>query len=114
MEVERLTDATAFRDRADPLLLEHEAANNLILGVSGTEIERPGSFDQFQAWVGLDTNGPEVAAVQTPPYNLVLAIPRSEAAVRLLAAAVGELPGVIGALPWVETFVTARPETASK
>ena len=114
MGFEWLADATSFREHADLLLLEHEAANNLILGVSGTEIEQPGSFDQFQAWVGFDSTGPVIAAAQTPPSNLILAVPRSGEAVGLLAAVVGELPGVIGLLPWVETFVIARPETASK
>lgn len=114
MEVETFEDAAAFREAADPLLLAEEAVNNLILGITGTAIEHPSAFDQFAAWVVLDSGKAVVAAVRTPPHNLILAASRSRDAVRLLAAEVGDLPGVVGVVPSVEQFVEARPESGRR
>jgi GNAT superfamily N-acetyltransferase len=59
-----------------------------------------------------DDDGIVAAATQTPPHNLILAAPGEPQGVRLLAKRLGKLPGVIGILPGVQTFVAARPETA--
>ena len=48
------------------------------------------------------------AALGTPPYNLVLARPRTDGAVEALAEAItDELPGVVGAVPEVDAFAAA-------
>lgn len=114
MEVETYDDAGRFRSVADSLLLEAEAVNNLILGVSGAAAEDPGAFEDFMAWVVIDQGEPVAAAARTPPHNLILAIARSDEAVRLLADEVGDLPGVIGCVPGVDRFVEARPEEAQR
>lgn len=114
MEVETYDDAGRFRAVADSLLLEAEAVNNLILGVSGAAAEDPGAFEDFMAWVVIDQGEPVAAAARTPPHNLILAIARSDEAVRLLADEVGDLPGVIGCVPGVDRFVEARPEEAQR
>jgi GNAT superfamily N-acetyltransferase len=112
LEIEKLGDAAAFRRMADPLLLEQEARNNLILGVTGTVITTPGRFDQFDAWLVWNEGDVVGAAARTPPHNLILADARSDEAVRHLAHHVGVVPGVIGIEPWVSIFVGERPEAA--
>lgn len=114
MEVERFDDAGDFRKQADPLLMENEPANNLILGVTGVVREDPDRFDGFMAWVVDDSGQPVAAAAQTPPNNLILAIPRSRRAVDVLARHLGHLPGVVGCAPGVDQFVAARPEQARR
>ena len=48
------------------------------------------------------------AALQTPPYNLVVARPRAGGALEALAEAItDELPGVVGAVPEVDAFAAA-------
>ena len=103
-------DATSFRQVADPLLLENEPANNLILGISGNAVARPETFDDFIGWVVVAGGEAQAAAVRTPPHNLVLGLARSEEAVVTLAANVGGIPGVVGCLPWVEEFIAACDE----
>ena len=114
MEVQTFDDAGAFRQAADPLLVPEEAVNNLILGVTGTALEHPGTFEHFAAWVVLDSGAPVVAAARTPPNNLILAASRRPDAVRALAADVGDLPGIVGVVPSVEHFVDARPEDSRR
>jgi predicted GNAT family acetyltransferase len=114
MEVELFEDATGFQRVALPYLLEHESVNNLILGVSATAVRNPGHDEEFRAWVVHDVDRIVAAAAQTPPHNLILATPGEPQGVRLLAERLGELPGVIGILPYVETFVATRPETAHR
>lgn len=114
MEVETYDDAGRFRAVADSLLLEAEAVNNLILGVSGAAADDPGAFEDFMAWVVIDQGETVAAAARTPPHNLILAIARSDEAVRLLADEVGDLPGVIGCVPGVDRFLEARPEEAQR
>ena len=55
---------------------------------------------------------PVGAALQTPPYNLVLARPSSPQALAALVEAVTdeELPGVVGSVPEVEEFAEAVVE----
>jgi hypothetical protein len=72
-----------------------------------TLIRRPETYPNFHLWVAVD-EVPLGAVLQTPPYNLVLARPRSDAALDALAEAAladGDVvPGVSGALPEAETF----------
>jgi uncharacterized protein len=102
-----LEDARAFLDAAGPLLLEDEARNNLILGVSWTLVEDPDRFAAKRFWVVTDDRSqPVAAAMQTPPYNLLLAPARSDAALeRLVQAIDGDLPGVVASHPEVDAFV---------
>lgn len=112
MEVMRFDDARGFREYANPLLLADEAANNLILGVTGNVIERPDSYEAFLGWVVVDDDGqPTGAAAQTVPYNLILAVPGREQALELLASEIRDVPGVVGCRPGVDDFVAARMES---
>ena len=109
MVIKELEDPGAFLEAAVPLLLEDEARNNLILGIAGTLDEHPTVYREFRLWL-VEDHGGEVtgAALQTPPFNLVLGQPRDHDALAALADALSsqriELPGVTGAVPEVEVF----------
>jgi uncharacterized protein len=104
MEVVRLDDAAAFLAEAEPLLLADEARHNLILGIAGS-IER-GHYEDFRLWLVRDGADVVAAALRTPPYNLILARPKSADALRPLAEALAdeELPGVVGSVADAEEF----------
>jgi predicted GNAT family acetyltransferase len=105
IEVARIDDAGAFLTEAEPLLLADEARHNLILGIAGTVRDAPDLYPLRSLWLVRD--GAEVvgAALRTPPYNLILARPRSSRAAAALADAVtDDLPGVVGAEPEVHDF----------
>jgi len=104
MEVARLDDAPAFLAEAEPLLLADEARHNLILGIAGNI--RDGVYEDFRLWLVRDGGETVAAALQTPPYNLILARPQSREALAALAGAVAgeELPGVVGAEPEAAGF----------
>lgn len=111
MLVRRFDDPVAFRDAATPYLLRDEARHNLLLGISTTLIQRPDLYEAFDLWVVSEGDKVTGAALRTHPLNLVLAQPSNEAAMdalidRLLQER-QELPGVIAAIPELETFVGA-------
>ncbi len=102
-ELTRHPDAVAFLSQTQAALLEHEAANNLMLGLClrlkrhPERIERPPYFATVTAAGDL-----LAAAVMTPPYNLIVFGPRGAdpAAWRLIAADLRRgawpVPGVLG------------------
>jgi len=104
VEVVRLEDASTFLAEADPLLLADEARHNLILGIAGNI--RDGVYDDFRLWLVRDGGEVVAVALQTCPYNLIFAEPRSPEAVATLVRAVAdeELPGVVGAEPEATEF----------
>ncbi len=105
MEARPLDDVEAFLEQASPLLLEDEPRHNLILGLASTIRDAPGLYPERQFWVVRKGSEVAAAALRTPPYNLVLARPRSEAALDALVTVVGEeLPGVVAATPEVDAF----------
>lgn len=104
MEVEKYEDPAEFRRIADPLLLAEEAANNLILGVSTDA--HSSTYESFHGWVIRANGDVTAAAAQTPPHNLILARTNSDDAVGELARAVRDIPGVVGCLPELETFIS--------
>ena len=118
MKVDRSTDPAAFLDAAGPLLLEDEARHNLILGIAGTLRDYPDVYREFGLWLVRDGDEAVGAALRTPPFNLVLARPRDDAALEALAGAIDEeLPGVVGAVPEVDRFAelwSARTGTEAR
>jgi hypothetical protein len=122
VEVSRLADAGAFLDAAEPFLLADETRHNLMLGIAGGLRGHPGLYSEFRGWVVLELGSPVGAALQTPPFNVVVARPAAagalEALVAALASAGDDLPGVTAAVPevdevarlWTERCnVSARP-----
>jgi len=112
MNAVRFDDPAAFLEAAEPLLLADEARHNLMLGVAGTARRSPDLYPEFRASLVLEDGEPLAAATRTPPHNLVLAAPRSEATLaRLVDAIDDDPPGVVGAQPEIEEFAalwTAR------
>jgi hypothetical protein len=106
VDVVRLDDATAFLAEAGPLLLADEARHNLILGIAGTIRDSPDHYPTRNLWLVRDGGEVAGAALRTPPYNLILARPRSPQALAALAEAAAdeELPGVVGTEPEVHEF----------
>jgi len=108
MRVERIASADEFLRRAEQLLLADEPRHNLLLGLAGTLRDHPAVYDSFELLVVEDRGRPVVAALRTPPYNLVLSRSADPAAVAHLVEALAtdgvELPGVSGALPEAEEF----------
>jgi len=109
MRVERLDDAARFLGEAEELLLRDEARHNLVLGVAGVVRDRPDFYLDPRFWMARDDNVVVGAALRTPPYGLALAQPLHPDAIAALAAAIDdELPGVVGAVPEVDTFAAHR------
>ncbi len=107
MRVRRFEDPEAFRQAAWPLLLEHEAENNLMLGVAGRLVNADGS-----ALMGIVAEDTAVvsAFLQTPPYKLILSrlpAPAARAVAQFLRQEGMGIPGALGPRESVEAFVTA-------
>lgn len=94
-------NAAEFLERAGPSLLADEARHNLLLGIAGNVRDLPHLFPEAHFWV---VDG--AAAMQTPPWNVVIAKPRDRTSLAALVEAIDvDLPGVTAALPEVEDFV---------
>jgi GNAT superfamily N-acetyltransferase len=111
MSVRRSVDPAEFLAAAEPLLLADEARHNLMLGIAGTLRDHPGTYEEYRLWLVADGGDVTGAALQTPPFNLVLAQPAVEGALPELAEAIHregvELPGVTAAIPEVDSFADA-------
>lgn len=111
MEAFTFDDAKAFRQKVDPFLLQNEARHNLILGVTGTLIDRPQVYPEFRLWAVEHLGEVVAAASRTPPWRIILADAASSEAVETLAKAVPEtdpeVPGAVGNTPTVGRFVEA-------
>jgi uncharacterized protein len=108
VQVKRFVDPAAYLGAAEPLLLGDEARHNLMLGIAGNLRDHPGLYLEFRGWVADDEGEVVGTALQTPPYNLVLARPSSPDGVEALVNALWhervEIPGVTAAVPEVEEF----------
>ena len=107
MEVVQLADPVEFLERAGPLLLADEPRHNLILGLAGTLRDNPTLYSDYAFWLVDESGTAQAAALRTPPYNLVLGHGSGAALAALAAAIDQELPGVVGAIPEVDDFVSA-------
>src|SRR5260221_4751999 len=116
MRLTRFDDVAAFRSRAEPFLLAHEAAHCLQLGILATLSEQPAEYP-LPPYLALVEEGEHVAAValRTPPHNLVLSLLREDApqaaALDMIAADLAllqpDLPGVLGSAPLSLAFAEA-------
>jgi GNAT superfamily N-acetyltransferase len=111
MEVVQPADAAEFLRLAAPLLAD-EARHNLILSLAATLRDRPGLFPEHRLWLVRAGDRIVGAALQTPPYRLVLAQPGAAGALEALAAGIDELPGVVGAVPEAHEFAAAWAKRA--
>jgi predicted GNAT family acetyltransferase len=104
MELTRFAQAADFAAAAEAFLAEHEAHNNLVLGLTAQlrEPQDAGALPPYFAVVA-DTGGVVAAALMTPPRRLVLARTERPEALDLLARDVRQsrpdVPGVTGPVP---------------
>ena len=105
LQLIRFSRVEEFYPVAEPFLVEHEAENNLLLGICGTLLKQPSTSAESLYFAAIRMGEETVAvALRTPPHNVVLSlVPREEVAadaIALLAAdlhaAYGKLPGVFG------------------
>jgi predicted GNAT family acetyltransferase len=108
VNAERYHDPVRFRDETTSFLVHDERRHNLILGVSDTLAVNPTLFPELAFWVVREADEIAACALRASPYNLVLARPRDDEALAVLAEAIDiELPGVVGAVPEVDAFTDA-------
>ena len=100
ISVERLPDVDAFLAAAGPFLAEREAEHNLLLGIASNLQAGlvPASSEPNDFFVCRAAGRIVLAALRTPPHNLVLSEVDDLAALTALADATTELqlPGVSG------------------
>ena len=109
MQLEEHADAAAFLEAAAPVLGADEARHNLIYGICSTLVDAPAAYPEAHLWTVVEQEA-QAAGICTPPFNIVVARPRSDEALRFLARELRgrvELPGVTGALPEVDLFAEA-------
>jgi len=111
LHVRRLGDPSDFLAETAPLLLADEARHNLMLGIAGMLDRRPGVYREHHFWIAEEAGKPVAAALQTPPFNLIVSQPQFEGALAALADSLAtdgtSLPGVTGSIPEVEDFALA-------
>jgi predicted GNAT family acetyltransferase len=111
MQVHRFDDTASFRETVTRYLVSDEARHNLLLGISATIIEKPRLYELVDLWAVMDDGEVVLAALRTPPYNLVLGRPSGDDALQALVDRLVEegqdLPGVVAAVPEIDAFVAA-------
>jgi hypothetical protein len=111
MDLRRYGDVASFLDAAEPFLVEREAEHNLILGVTSNLRDAPEEFTGAAYLATVLANGRVVAAaMQTPPFNVVLSEIDHPGAIAALADDLvdRDLPGALGPVDHVRAFVDAR------
>ena len=111
MELRRFEDVDSFLAAAGAFLGAREAEHNLIFGVCSNLRDTPEAFSA-PAYMATVTDRDRVvaAALQTPPFQLILSEIDDPAALGILARDVvdRDLPGVVGPVEHVGAFVAER------
>jgi predicted GNAT family acetyltransferase len=108
VEVETFSDPGAVVERAGGFLLADEARHNLPLGILTLRREHPDVYPELAAWIVTEGADVVAVAVRTPPHNLVVARPAAAEALHAIVDAIAdELPGVVGAVPEIDSFTRA-------
>jgi uncharacterized protein len=114
MQVRKVEDPEGFLRDAGPLLLADEARHNLVLGIADTLQRHPDVYPEHRLWIVEDQADVLGAALQTPPFNLVLARPERDGVEAALTDTIHhagiELPGVTAADPEARRFADAWVE----
>jgi GNAT superfamily N-acetyltransferase len=111
MDLRRYDDVGAFLAAAEPFLVAREAEHNLILGVSSNLRAAPEEFTGAPYLATVLANRRVVAAaMQTPPFHIVLSEIDHPGAIAALADDLvdRDLPGALGPVDHVRAFVDAR------
>lgn len=108
MQLQRFTEVGEFLGAAGEFLAAREAEHNLIFGVCSNLLETPEAFSG-PPYLAAVTVGDRVvaAALQTPPFRLVLSEIDDPAAIPMLVADLldRDLPAVMGPMEQVRAFV---------
>lgn len=117
MKGEAIADPRVFLDRVEDLLAD-EARHNLMRGLVRTLIRSPESYPEFHLFLVSESSRPLAAAMQTPPYDLVVADAVGEEALSELArtviAAGVSIDGAGGNQPTVDKFVAVWTELTGR
>jgi uncharacterized protein len=119
MEVKHFLHPSAFLEKAESWLTQREVENSLILGIC-KRMQRYPDRVKIQPYLAVvDSDGEVVlAAMMTPPYNLVLAGEPDERALRRLAEHLKEEnwepPGVMGLRTTSQKFSRIWAEVAGR
>lgn len=111
MQLRRFSDIKDFWQEAQDYLLQYEAENNLLIGISHTLLHYPDRYPD-PPYLAIATSFSDkilAVALQTPPYKLLLSKAQDLDAIALIAQdwqqASEQLPGVGGLVEEAETFV---------
>lgn len=111
MGLQRFAEVGDFLEVAGDFLAAREAEHNLILGICSNLREAPEAFSDAPYLAAVRVGERVVAAaLQTPPFRLVLSEIDDPAAIPLLVADLldRDLPAVMGPVEHVRAFVEAR------
>ena len=110
MDVLRSSSVAGFMDLAGEFLEAREAEHNLLFGISSQLISDPTGFD-YPPYLATVVDGDRVvaAALETPPWRVVLSMFDDDAAADLLAddLATSGIPGAVGPAPAAAAFAEA-------
>ena len=109
MQLHQFDKIEEFWHCAGAYLLRHEAENSVLLGVAHTLLHNPARYPHPPYLAVIEANGDILAvALRTPPYKLLLSKAKNLDALTLVAQDLQDreqLPGVMGLVPEVETFL---------
>ena len=114
MKLHAHSTAESFLASATARLATDEARHNLAYGICDTIVRSPEAYPTFYLWTVEGGGSTVVAAVMTPPFNIVVTRPQMDEALEFLAGELHgqglELPGATGALPEIDVFTAAWAE----
>ncbi len=111
MDLSQFTEVDDFLDVAGGFLAAREAEHNLIFGITANLRDAPEAYTGAPYLAAVrDGDRVVAAAIQTPPFRVVLSEIDDPAAIDLLAADLvdRDLPGVTGPVAVARAFVEAR------
>ena len=110
MQLHRFDSIDKFWDKTQTYLLQHEAENNVLLGVVHTLLHNPERYPAPPYLAMVEIDGEVVAtAIRTPPRKLLLSKASDLESLNLVARNLHQEPlsGVMGLVPEAETFLQA-------
>ena len=108
MQLHRFDSIDKFWNETQAYLLQHEAVNNVLLGITQTLRNNPARYPDPPYLAMVESDGTIVeTAIRTPPHKLLLSKVSSLDAVTLIAEDLRreQLPGAMGLVPEVETLM---------
>ena len=110
MQLHKFDTIDKFWDETQAYLLQHEAENNVLLGLIHTLRHNPARYPDPPYLAMVEIDGDVVAtSIRTPPHKLLLSKVATLDSLTLIARDLcqEQLPGVMGLVPEVATFLQA-------